>query len=557
MKIKLRNLEEKKVYEIPEGSTFGVLAKKHELETGRTVFAVKYNNNIKELFKIPNEDGIIEFLDLSTSDGVKIYQRGLLFLLEIALKELNKNENLYVQSSIGNGLYCEFETKNPSEDFINKLKEKMNELIEQNLPFKKENIEKFKAIKMFKDAGKDDKALLFKFRKKSTVNIYSIKKYFNYFYGYMPESTGTLKKFDLIKQGNGIVLLQPNQESPDEVPEYRHLEKLSSTFKEYTQWLKIMEIKTVGELNELISHGKESAVELIRVADALHEKKYAMIADEIIKNDKIKLILIAGPSSSGKTTSAKRIALQLKVNGIKTIPISLDDYFVERDKTPRDENGDYDFESINALDLELFNQNMMDLFEGKEVTLPKYNFVTGKREWHQKTLKLEKGQILIVEGIHGLNEKLTNKIPREWKFKIYVSALTQMNLDDVNRIPTTDTRLIRRIVRDFNFRGHSALDTLKMWPSVRKGEEENIFPYQEEADIMFNSHLAYELAVLKIFAEPLLLQVDNTVPEYSEAKRLLRFLDYFLPITELEEIPKKSVIREFIGRSESVKISVY
>lgn len=549
MKIKLRNLEEKKVYEIPKGSTFGVLAKKHELETGRPVFAVKYNNNIKELFKIPTEDGIIEFLDLSTSDGVKIYQRGLLFLLEIALKELNKNENLYVQASIGNGLYCEFETKNPSEDYINKIKEKMKDLIKQDLPFKKENIEKFKAIKMFKDVGKNDKALLFKFRKKSTVNVYSINGYFNYFYGYMPESTGVLEKFDLIKQDNGVVLLQPNQESPDKVPEYKHLEKLSSTFKEYTQWLKIMEIKTVGELNELISKGKESAVELIRVADALHEKKYAMIADEIIKNDKIKLILIAGPSSSGKTTSAKRIALQLKVNGLKTVPISLDDYFVERDKTPRDENGNYDFESINALDLELFNQNMMDLFEGKEVTLPKFNFVTGKREWHKKALKLEKDQILIVEGIHGLNEKLTNKIPREWKFKIYVSALTQMNLDDVNRIPTTDTRLIRRIVRDFNFRGHSALDTLKMWPSVRKGEEKNIFPYQEEADIMFNSHLAYELAVLKIFAEPLLLQVDNTVPEYSEAKRLLRFLDYFLPITELEEIPKKSVIREFIGRS--------
>jgi uridine kinase len=365
----------------------------------------------------------------------------------------------------------------------------------------------------------------------------------------MPLRTGDLTDFNLIKVDKGFVLVTPNEKSPSKVPKYKHLNKLSSTFNEYNEWLKILEIRTVGELNDYISKGKQSAIELIGISEALHEKKYAQIADDIIKRKNIRLITLAGPSSSGKTTSSKRISLQLRVNGLRPVEISLDDFFVERYKTPLDEYGNYDFESLYALDLDLFNNILTDLIKGKEVRLPRFNFVTGKREWRNNRIKITEDQPIIVEGIHGLNEKLTKSISRNKKYKVYVSALTQLNIDRVNRIPTTDSRIIRRIVRDFNFRGHDALATIKMWPSVRRGEEHNIFPYQEEADVMFNSNLIYELSILKIFAEPLLLKIDNSVPEYSEAKRLLKFLDYFLPITELEEIPRKSVIREFIGRS--------
>ncbi len=351
------------------------------------------------------------------------------------------------------------------------------------------------------------------------------------------------------KVEKGFVITHPTNRFPDDVPDYKYSPKLFITFEEYKNWLDIMEIQTVGELNSIISHGAERVREIIRVAEVLHEKKYAQIADEIVNRKNIRLITIAGPSSSGKTTSAKRIALHLKVHGLRPIPISLDDFFLEREKTPRDENGNYDFESINALDLELFNNTMIDLIKGKEVILPKFDFKSGTRFWRDETLKIKENQPIIIEGIHGLNELLTASISKEQKFKIYVSSLTQMNLDSMDRIPTTDTRLIRRLVRDYYFRGYSAEDTLKIWPSVVRGEHKNIFPFQDEADIMFNSHLVYELSVLKLFAEPLLLTIDNSHPEYTEAKRLLRFLDYFLPITELDEIPKTSIIREFIGKS--------
>ncbi|WP_129409923.1 nucleoside kinase [Marinitoga lauensis] len=513
------------------------------------ILAVKHNNNIKELNKFIEDSGPIELLDTSTLDGFRIYQRGVLYLLYMALKDLYPQDKLYVHHSIGNGLYCELRDGKPSQKKLENLKKKMLEYVERDLPFEKSTVNKFRAIKMFENVDLQDKSDLFKYRKKDKVNIYICDKYFNYFYGYMPPSTGYINKFDLKDIDDGFVVLHPTPQVPDEVPEYKHYPKLSFTFNEYKEWLKILEVSTVGELNELITKGPNEVIELIRVSEALHEKKYAQIADEIIKRKNVKIVLIAGPSSSGKTTSAKRLALQLKVNGLKPIPISLDDYFVDREKTPKDENGNYDFESIYALNLELFNTHLQKLLKGEEIKLPKFDFVHGKSLKSGKKIKIDDNQILIIEGIHGLNETLTESIPKEFKYKIYVSALTQMNLDAMNRITTTDTRLIRRIVRDFKFRGHSALATLKMWPNVRKGEDKNIFPYQEEADVMFNSNLIYELSVLKIFAEPLLLSVTNENKEYSEAKRLLKFLDYFLPITELEEIPKKSIIREFIGRS--------
>ncbi|GAB6188354.1 nucleoside kinase [Marinitoga arctica] len=513
------------------------------------ILAIKHNNNIRELNKYIEDSGRIELIDTSTLDGFRIYQRGVLFLLYMALKDLYPKDKLYVHHTIGNGLYCELRDGKPSQKKLENLKKKMLEYVEKDIPFDKKTINKFRAMTIFNNVDLKDKSSLFKYRKKDKVNIYICDKYFNYFYGYMPPSTKYINKFELIDIDDGFVILHPTPSSPDKVPEYKHYPKLSYAFNEYKEWLKILEVSTVGELNELITKGPHEVVELIRVSEALHEKKYAQIADEIIKRKNTKIVLIAGPSSSGKTTSAKRLALQLKVNGLKPIPISLDDYFVDRERTPKDENGNYDFESIYALDLDLFNTHLTKLLNGEEIELPKFDFVHGKSLKSGKKIKLEKDNILIIEGIHGLNETLTESISKEYKYKIYVSALTQMNLDSMNRINTTDTRLIRRIVRDFKFRGYSALNTLKMWPNVRKGEERNIFPYQEEADVMFNSNLIYELSVLKIFAEPLLLSVDNSNEEYSEAKRLLKFLDYFLPITELEEIPKKSIIREFIGRS--------
>lgn len=521
------------------------IQKKHSLK----ILAVKHNNNIKELMKPIEDSGTIELLDTSTLDGFRIYQRGVLFLLYMSLKDLFPEDKLYVHHAIGSGLYCELRSGKPSQKKLEILKQKMIEYVEKDLPFEKTTISKFRAMKIFENVDLKDKSDLFKYRKKDKVNIYICDKYFNYFYGYMPPSTGYTNLFDLVAIDNGFVIIHPTPKSPDKIPEYKHYSKLSFTFNEYKEWLKILEVSTVGELNELITKGPNEVIELIRVSEALHEKKYAQIADNIIKRKNVKIVLIAGPSSSGKTTSAKRLSLQLKVNGLKPIPISLDDYFVDREKTPKDENGNYDFESIYALDLDLFNRHLQKLLKGEEVELPKFDFVHGKSLPSGKKIRMNSDQILIIEGIHGLNEILTASIPRDYKYKIYVSALTQMNLDAMNRITTTDTRLIRRIVRDFKFRGHSALATLKMWPSVRRGEDRNIFPFQEEADIMFNSNLIYELSVLKIFAEPLLLSVDNSNPEYSEAKRLLKFLDYFLPITELEEIPRKSIIREFIGRS--------
>jgi len=549
MSFQLTDVESGHVYYAREDTKFIDIAKEFEKSTNKKVLYVKFNNDIKELFSRVPKSGSIQFCDITTADGVRIYRRGLFFVLYIALKEINPEDKFYVHNTLNDAMYCEFKSGEPSENYLLLLENKMREIVKKDIVFEKKTIDKFDAIKMFKETGEEDKALLFKYRKKSTVNIYYAGKYFNYFYGYLPYSTGYVNKFKLKKVEKGFVITHPTNRFPDDVPDYKYSPKLFITFEEYKNWLDIMEIQTVGELNSIISHGAERVREIIRVAEVLHEKKYAQIADEIVNRKNIRLITIAGPSSSGKTTSAKRIALHLKVHGLRPIPISLDDFFLEREKTPRDENGSYDFESINALDLELFNNTMIDLIKGKEVILPKFDFKSGTRFWRDETLKIKENQPIIIEGIHGLNELLTASISKEQKFKIYVSSLTQMNLDSMDRIPTTDTRLIRRLVRDYYFRGYSAEDTLKIWPSVVRGEHKNIFPFQDEADIMFNSHLVYELSVLKLFAEPLLLTIDNSHPEYTEAKRLLRFLDYFLPITELDEIPKTSIIREFIGKS--------
>ncbi|MGC8955453.1 MAG: nucleoside kinase [Fervidobacterium sp.] len=541
-------------YEIPYGSTLENLARQYEEKTGKVILGARLDNFIVELFRPLVRSGEVTFITLDSIDGMRIYQRGLFFILHAAARKIFKDYSLKILHAIGHGVYCEIrsdaKTVEISQADVENLESEMRKWVEANLRFKKIELPKTQAMDLFTSTGMEDKVKLLKYRKKKTVKVYEADGHFDYFYGYMPPSTGYLKWFKLVKYDQGFVLLLPKIIGDKiVVPEFKPFPKLSAVFLEYSRWLEIMDIDNVGDLNEIIAKGERAVNDLIILAEALHEKRIAMISEEIKSRKSVRLVLIAGPSSSGKTTFSKRLMVQLKASGLKPITISLDDYFVERERTPRDENGNYDFEALEALDVELFNRNLLDLFDGKEVEIPKFNFVLGKRESVGTKMKIDKDQIIIIEGIHGLNPKLTELVPEELKFKIYASALAQLNLDSVNRLHTTDVRLIRRMVRDSKFRGHDALATLRMWNSVRRGEERNIFPFQENADVMFNSALVYELSVLKIFAEPLLAVVPDNEPESTEANRLLKILDYFLPITNIEDIPRTSIIREFIGRS--------
>ncbi len=537
------------VERVPTGTRIDELARKYSHLCKHPIMAAKIGNSIYEITRKLNKDCEIEFLDVSDKDGLRIYTRGVLFVLFMAVRNLWQDVRLFIHHSLGAALVCDLEGKEVNPEVLSLLKKEMQRIVDEDLPFEKDTIDKFEAIEMFRQDGQLMKSKLFKYRKKSTVNIFRCAGYFNYFYGYMPSSTGSLGVFDLLPYRDVFALNLPTTHSPGEVPEFVDYPKLASVNMEGARWGRILGVHAIGELNEIIAAGTAETTELIRTAEALHEKKMAQIADYIFDKPETRLILIAGPSSSGKTTFSKRIMLQLRVVGLRPVQISLDNYFVDREKTPRNESGEYDFESIYALDLDLFNEQISALLDGKEVEPPRFDFRTGKRTFDGTRVKTDSDQPIIVEGIHGLNELLTALIPRRKKFKIYVSALTQMNLDDMNRIPTTDVRLLRRIVRDYRFRGYSALSTIRMWANVRRGEERYIFPFQEEADVMFNSELAYELATLKIFAEPLLVQIDDSVPEFSEAKRLLRFIEYALPINVIEEIPRTSIIREFIGGS--------
>jgi len=546
IKVHLNNND--RYYVIEGKMNLGEFLEFSEYKPDNPVLAAKVNNRIRELNSEIYTDSDIEYITVENSDGVRIIQRGLIFLLYLSAKKLFPEKKLKVLHSLNNGLYCELGNW-ISEDDLNNLKHEMEELIKSDFEFKKIKLDKREAIEKFREQEAEDKLKIFRFRTKSTVSVYKCGNIplINYFYGYMPPSSGVLKVFDLKLYGQGFLLLCPTPTSPDKLPEYKDMQKFSQVFLQYQRWGEILGIETVGDLNKKIAENRIK--EIILISEALHEKKIAKIAEEISKYQNKRLLLIAGPSSSGKTTTAKRLQLQLKANCINPVSISIDDYFIDREKTPKDENGNYDFESIDAINLELFNKNISDLMDGKEVYLPRYDFKTGKSTITERKICIKKDQPIIVEGIHGLNEKLSEKISRKNKFKIYVSALTQLGIDDINRIPTTDTRLIRRIVRDSWSRGHNALRTIQMWPSVRRGEEKYIFPYQEEADIMFSSALVYELSVLRIYAEKLLVQISEEHKENSEAKRLLKFLEYFLPITDKEDIPRNSIIREFIGGS--------
>ena len=552
-KVKIEFLDDGKMVEVPKGSNLLQYAKEYQKYHDSEIVAAKLNSIIIELSRPLDRDGKVKFIDLSFPDGIRIYQRGLLFILQMAIEKLYPQYHLRVLHSLANSLYCELIDKEgkihiPAQEELDNIKDKMKEIVNRDLPIKKIVLYKDQARELFEKLGFVEKVKLLNFRKKKNIKVYTCDGHYNYFYGYMPPSTGKIKIFDLKLYEPGFRVLHPTTTSPNALPEYKELRKFNSVFLEYSRWLSIMDIDNVGDLNKIIAKGERAVADIILLAEALHEKRLSEISSEIKKRGSVRLILVAGPSSSGKTTFAKRLSIQLRVSGYRPVAISLDDYFVDREKTPRDENGNYDFEALEAIDVPLFNEHLLALFEGKEVEIPKYDFKHGRRIKGRK-LKIDKDQIIIVEGIHGLNPKLTQQIPDELKFKLYVSALTHLNFDNMNRMSTTDTRLIRRMVRDYKFRGHSALDTLKMWPNVRKGEEKYIFPYQEEADVMFNSALVYELPVLKIFAESLLAQVPETEEEYSEALRLLKILDYFLPITNLEDIPMNSILREFIGRS--------
>lgn len=529
---------------VPEGTS--LLELSNDYKSKYTIIAAKVNCEIKELSHKLHSSCNVDFIDITDKDGIRIYKRSLCFLLIKAVHDLFPDRKVVISHSISKGTYCEIiGDKEITEDEVAQVEKRMLELVDAKIPFIKRVMSVEEAKEIFEKSGRSDRFHAVEHRRKPYVTIYSCDGLDDYFYGYMAPDTSYIKKFSLVHHTPGVILTQPKPEDPNTLPEFKEQKKLFTIFNEFKHWNRILGVHNVGALNDIIE-GKRIR-EFIRISEALHEKKIAQIADMIANNPyKKKLVLISGPSSSGKTTFANRLSIQLRVNGLKPVTISLDDYFVDREHTPRDENGDYDFEALEAIDIELFNSHLAELIEGKEVEIPIFNFQKGSREDYGRKMKMAEDQLLVIEGIHGLNERLTSSIAKESKFKIYVSALTSMNIDDHNIIPTTDSRMIRRIVRDFQFRGCSAIETLKRWPSVRRGEEKNIFPFQEEADIMFNSALIFELGVLKTFAEPLLTEVPANTPEYSEAKRMVEFLSYFLPI-DTREIPINSIIREFIG----------
>ncbi len=501
-----------------------------------------------ELNKKVKSDCTVEFFDISTDSGHKTYVRGITLLMLKAFYDIAKDavENIFVKHAIGDSRYCEVKGITLTEGILKRVEDRMHSLVKEDIPFVKRSVDTSEAIEMFEKYQMNDKKKLFEYRRVSKVNIYSLDGFEDYYYGYMPASTGILKYFELKLYDRGFIINMPNKKQPDKLLEYKPSPKLFHTLQEASEWGKMVYVDTIGALNDVISH--EGMQNLILVQEALQEKKVAQIAETIAADRSKKFIMISGPSSSGKTSFSHRLSIQLRTLGLKPHTIALDNYFVNREDTPLDENGNYDFECLEAIDINLFNSDMTRLLKGDIVEIPRFNFLIGQREYRGDWQKLKKDDILVIEGIHGLNDKLSYTLPKESKFKIYISALTQINIDEHNRISTTDGRLIRRMVRDARTRGSSAAHTIGMWDSVRRGEDLYIFPFQEEADIMFNSALIYELAVLKPYAESLLFGIPKDAPEYVEAKRLLKFLDYFIGIST-EDIPKNSILREFVGGS--------
>ena len=514
--------------------------------------SAKVNNKVEGLnFRLYNNKDV-EFQNICTSSGMRTYVRSLCFILCKAVEDLYPNGSIILEHPVSKGYYCQLklEDRPIGLDDVQRIKQRMKEIIAEDLPFERFEKHTTEVVELFRQKGMMDKVRLLETSENLYSSYYTLGETIDYYYGSLLPSTGYIHLFDLVKYYDGLLLQVPNRTNPNKLEEVLKQEKMLEVLKEHRRWNQILGIGTVGDFNKACNNGY--ATELINVSEALQEKRISQIADEIYsrkqKGSPVKLILISGPSSSGKTTFSKRLSVQLMANGLKPYPISLDDYFVNRTDTPKDENGNYDYESLYALDLAFFNQQLQALLNGEEVELPRFNFSTGKREMSGNCLKIDENMILLLEGIHALNPELTPQIPDERKFKIYVSALTTILLDNHNYIPTTDNRLLRRIIRDYKYRGYSAEETINRWPSVRTGEEKWIFPYQENADIMFNSALLFELAIIKDYAEPILRKVPNNCPEYSEAYRLRKFLAYFVPLQD-KELPPTSLLREFLGGS--------
>ena len=523
--------------EFPIGSSLLDIYYGFNLNFPYQVVSAKVNNRSEGLnFRVYNNKDI-EFLDVRDQSGMRTYVRSLCFVLFKAVTELFPEGKLFVEHPVSKGYFCNLRIGRPIElEDVKRIKQRMQEIIAENIPYHRIECHTAEAVRIFSERGMNDKVRLLETSGSLYTYYYTLGDTVDYYYGNLLPSTGYLKLFDIVKYYDGLLLRIPSRENPEVLEDVVKQEKMLDVFKEYLNWSYIMGLNNAGDFNLACEEGH--ATDLINVAEALQEKKIA----------RVKLVLIAGPSSSGKTTFSKRLSIQLMTNGLKPFPISLDNYFVDREDTPLDENGNYDYESLYALDLELFNQQLQALLRGEEVELPRFNFALGKKEFKGDKLKIEDNTILILEGIHALNPELTPHIPAERKFKIYVSALTTISLDDHNWIPTTDNRLLRRIIRDFNYRGYSARETISRWPSVRAGEDKWIFPYQENADVMFNSALLFEFAVLRLHAEPILMGVPRNCPEYCEAYRLLKFIKYFVPVQD-KEIPPTSLLREFLGGS--------
>lgn len=537
--------------EVPMGTTLLELQAILHVEGDRPKLAAFVNNRIKELNYKIYRPVTIRYIDITSFAGIRVYQRTISFILQKAVQELFPDRTLYIRHSLGaSGFYCEISGFAPiPAEHLEAIRERMRRIIAADLPIRCAKMRTEAVRKVYEEFGLDDKIALLDSRPRLYSKLYAIERTPGYFYGALTPSTGYTPLFDLTPYYNGFFIALPLRTAPDRLHRSVHQEKMFDVFRQYQSWVGIMGVPTVGRLNSKVLQGDAS--ELIKIAEAFHENELAKVAARIADANcrrGVRLVLISGPSSSGKTTFSKRLGVQLRVLGFNPVLISLDDYFVERTQTPRDENGEYDYEALEAIDLKQFNDHLQRLDRGESVAIPRYDFITGTRQWHDNPLRLDDRSILIVEGIHGLNPALTPSMPDERKFRIYVSCFTSVALDNVSRIATSDNRLLRRLTRDFRTRGSDALATLSRWESVRRGEEKHIFPYQENADVMFNSSLFYEISVLRPFAESILRTVPDTVPEYGEARRMLKFLDNFIPI-DPAEIPPTSLLREFIGGS--------